>query len=89
MENGHTFFIDKILQDPFKSVYTTMQEQPKFGKFFALLAGDEDVMADIHADKKNPDIVSIFGNQAGRQVDRRGHDRVYVPELPLYGACSY
>lgn len=65
MENGHTFFIDKILQDPFKSVYTTMQEQPKFGKFFALLAGDEDVMADIHADKKNPDIVSIFGNQAG------------------------
>lgn len=74
MENGHTFFVDKILQDPFKSVYTAMTEQPKFDKFFSLLIGDENVMAYVNPDlqgstEENPnaDLESIFSNMVGTQ----------------------
>lgn len=67
MENGHTFFVDKILQDPFKSVYTVMTGQPKFEKFFSLLLGDEDVMSFIMNDESNADLESIFSNMKTEQ----------------------
>lgn len=43
MTNGHTFFIDRILQDPFKSVFTTMGEIEDYSAFFQLLVGNDDV----------------------------------------------
>lgn len=68
MGNGHTFFIDKILQDPFKSVYVAMSDrQDKFGKFFTLLLGDEDVMAYIENDENSKDLEPIFSNMMGEQ----------------------
>lgn len=67
MENGHTFFTDKILQDPFKSVYTVMSETPKFTKFFELLAGDANVMSFIHSFKSHEDLTSIFTDAVGQK----------------------
>ena len=67
MQNGHTFFVDKILQDPFKSVFTAMREQPKFDKFFTLLLGDDDVMTFVQNDESNKDLVSIFSTMKGEQ----------------------
>lgn len=68
MGNGHTFFIDKILQDPFKSVYVAMMERKeKFGKFLDLLLGDEDVMAYIEDDENSADLQPIFSGMVGEQ----------------------
>ena len=39
-DNGKTFFINKIIQDPFKSVYQVLKEQDEYQAFFKLLTGD-------------------------------------------------
>ena len=35
-ENGKTFLIDKVVQMPTRSVYSILQSDPRFGKFFEL-----------------------------------------------------
>jgi len=37
--NGYTYFIDKPIQTPFKSVYKVLSETPEFSEFFTLLNG--------------------------------------------------
>jgi uncharacterized surface protein with fasciclin (FAS1) repeats len=46
-DNGRTYLVDKILQDPVKSVYTVLGEHPEFKAFFDLLLG-----GDIFSDKR-------------------------------------
>ncbi|MDR2042695.1 MAG: fasciclin domain-containing protein [Tannerella sp.] len=56
-ENGKTWFIDKILHDPTKSVYTLMREHDEYRAFMELLLGDEQVFTFFQNDK---DILPIF-----------------------------
>lgn len=63
-ENGRTFFIDKILQDPFSSVYSAMQSHPRFSDFFALLQGDPTVFSYFKDDK---DVVPVFDASVTQQ----------------------
>ena len=56
-ENSHTFFTDRILQDPFKSVYATLKENPEFDEFYSLLLGDPTVFSYFQGDK---DVTPIF-----------------------------
>ncbi|MDR2086459.1 MAG: fasciclin domain-containing protein [Dysgonamonadaceae bacterium] len=56
-ENGKTYFVDKILHDPVKSVYTLMGEHPEYEAFFNLLLGETEVF-DYFKDEKS--IVPIF-----------------------------
>lgn len=37
--NGHTYFIDKLIQAPLQSVYTVLSKEEKFRGFFDLLSG--------------------------------------------------
>lgn len=37
--NGYTYFIDRPIQTPVKSVYKVLSETPEFSEFFALLTG--------------------------------------------------
>lgn len=58
-DNGRTFFIDKVLQDPTKSVYTVLGEHNEYTMFFDLLKGNEVVFSyfQSHGDK---DVVPVF-----------------------------
>lgn len=38
-ENGYTYFIDKPIQTPLKSVYQVLSETPQFSEFFDLING--------------------------------------------------
>jgi uncharacterized surface protein with fasciclin (FAS1) repeats len=58
-DNGRTFFVDKILQDPVKSVYTVMGEHSEYTTFFNLLKGDERVF-EYFTLKNDKDVVPIF-----------------------------
>ena len=57
-DNGRTYFVNKILHDPIKSVYTLLGENPRCKAFFDLLRGDSKVFSFFEKDK---DIVPIFG----------------------------
>lgn len=60
MTNGHTFLIDRILQDSYRSVYATMgnsETYPAFSAFYQLLVGDERVYTYFEDDD---DISPIF-----------------------------
>lgn len=63
-ENSHTFFIDKLLQDPFKSVYAVLKEKPEFDEFFSLLLGDPSVFAYFQEDKE---VQAIFDQNTTEQ----------------------
>ncbi len=56
-DNSHTFFIDRILQDPFKSVYATLQDNPEYSEFFSLLLGEPAVFSYFQEDN---DIMPVF-----------------------------
>lgn len=56
-DNGRTFFIDKILHDPVKSVYTVLGEHEEYKAFFELLKGDDRVFNYFASDKE---ITPIF-----------------------------
>lgn len=56
-DNGRTFFMDKILQDPVKSVYTVLGEHPEYKAFFDLLKGDDRVFTYFQNDA---DVVPVF-----------------------------
>lgn len=64
--NGRTFFIDRVLQDPFKSVYTVMKENEDYAAFFDLLQGDaaSDVLTLFERDD---DVEAIFDEMKGTQ----------------------
>lgn len=56
-DNGRTFFVNKVLQDPIKSVYTILGEHPEYKTFFDLLRGDDRVFNFFSKDK---DISPVF-----------------------------
>ena len=56
-DNGRSYYIDKILQDPIRSVYTVLGEHEEYKEFLNLLNGDERVFEYFRNDN---DIVSIF-----------------------------
>lgn len=55
--NGRTFFIDKVIQDPTKSVFTLLGEHSEYSKFFELLNGNDQVFTYFQNDAE---ISSIF-----------------------------
>ena len=56
-KNSHTCFVDRILQDPFTSVYSTLEKNSEYDEFFSLLLGDPSVYAYFQDDK---DVTPIF-----------------------------
>ena len=56
-DNGRTYFVDRVLQDPVKSVYNVLGEHNEYKAFFDLLQGDDRVFNYFKSDK---DIVPIF-----------------------------
>lgn len=56
-DNGRTYFVDRILQDPVKSVYGVLGEHPEYKAFFDLLQGNEQVFTYFQNDA---DVVPIF-----------------------------
>ena len=56
-DNGRTFFINQILQDPFKSVYTVLKEHEEYKAFFELCEGSSSVFLEFQDDK---DVSPIF-----------------------------
>ena len=56
-DNGRTFFIDHIMQDPFKSVYTVLKEHDEYKAFFELCEGNSTVFSYF---KDDEDIVPVF-----------------------------
>ena len=63
-DNSHTFFIDRILQDPFRSVYTELKSHPEFSEFYNLLLGDPTVFSYFQTDDN---IAPIFDQMASEQ----------------------
>jgi len=52
--NGNTYFIDRPIQSPLKSVYRVLSETPEFSAFFSLVSGfPADSKSAIFANKKN------------------------------------
>lgn len=43
MENGKSYFITRQLQQPVTSLYSTLQNNPEFSKFFELLQGSDSI----------------------------------------------
>ncbi len=58
-DNGRTYFIDKILQDPVKSVFTILGEHAEYTAFFNLLKGD-DVVFSYFQTAGDKDVVPVF-----------------------------
>lgn len=52
-ENGKTYFIDKPIQTPLRSVYKVLSETPEFNAFFALLNGFTGTSSEIFVKKTN------------------------------------
>ena len=63
-DNSHTFFIDRIMQDPFRSVYTELKSHSEFSEFYDLLLGDPTVFSYFQTDD---DIAPIFDQMASEQ----------------------
>lgn len=56
-DNGRTYIIDRVLQDPTSSVYNVLQEQEEFSAFLELLNGNDRVFKMF---EKDAEIRSIF-----------------------------
>lgn len=63
-DNSHTFFIDRIMQDPFRNAYTELKSHPEFSEFYNLLLGDPNVFTYFQTDN---DIAPIFNQMASEQ----------------------
>ncbi len=61
-DNGHTFFVNHIINDPYKSVYTVLQEKEEYEAFFNLCVGESSVFSALQEEK---DIEPIFDQQQG------------------------
>lgn len=68
-DNSHTFFVDRVLQDPFRSVYAELKRHPEFSEFYNLLLADPDVMSYFQND---PDIQPLFDQMASTQTSGIG-----------------
>ena len=64
-QNGRTFFVDHILHDPVKNVYTVLGEHEEFSRFFELCMGDEQVSTNFIDDE---DFVDIFGTKYSKEA---------------------
>ena len=69
-DNGRTYFIDRVLQDPTNSVYTNMGAHEEFSKFFELLNGDDRVFTLFQNDAE---IKSIFTQSKTSQSSGLGN----------------
>lgn len=56
-DNGRTYFIDRVLQDPTQSVFTILGQHPEYSKFLELLNGDDQV---FRLYEKDAEITSVF-----------------------------
>lgn len=56
-DNGRTYFIDRVVQDPTSSVYTNLGSHEEFSSFFELLGGNDQVFTLF---KNDSEINSIF-----------------------------
>lgn len=72
MDNGRTFFIDRILQDSFKSVYYTLSGNEDFRAFFDLLVGNSDVFLSLSDNEAYEDIEPIFETSEDEGSDMSG-----------------
>ena len=52
-ENGRTYFINKPIQTPLRSVYKVLSQTPEFNDFFALLDGFAGSVSEIFVKKTN------------------------------------
>ena len=52
-ENGRTYFIDKPIQTPLRSVYKILSETPEFSKFFELLNNFAGTSVEVFVKKTN------------------------------------
>ena len=68
-DNSHTFFIDHIVQDPFRSVYAELKRHSEFSEFYALLQADPDVMSYFQDDD---DVQAIFDQMVSTQTSGIG-----------------
>lgn len=68
-DNSHTFFIDRILQDPYRSVYSELKRHSEFSEFFNLLLGDPDVYSYFQTDKE---VSAIFSQMTTSQTSGIG-----------------
>lgn len=68
-DNSHTFFTDRILQDPFRSVYAELKRHPEFSEFYNLLLADPDVMSYFQEDDE---IAPIFDQMVSSQTSGLG-----------------
>lgn len=64
-QNGRTFFVDHILHDPSKNVYTVLGEHPEYSRFYELCLGDPRVSTNFENDE---DFVDIFGTQYSKEA---------------------
>lgn len=84
-DNGRTYFINKIVQDPTKSVYTCLQEHGEYSKFFELLNGNDQVFKLFQNDSEIRAIFSLKTTSTtsglGNVVNSYGNFRytVFVP----------
>jgi uncharacterized surface protein with fasciclin (FAS1) repeats len=52
-QNGNTYFIDKPIQTPLRSVYKTLSETPEFSEFLTLLNGLTGTSSEVFVKKQN------------------------------------
>ncbi|MGI6224270.1 MAG: adenylate cyclase [Prevotella sp.] len=84
-DNGRTYFIDKIVQDPTKSVYTCLQEHSEYSKFFELLNGNDQIFTLFQDDSEIRSIFSLKTTSStsglGNVVNSYGNFRytVFIP----------
>ncbi len=53
LENGKTYFIDKPIQTPLRSVYSILSQTPEFSKFFSLLVGFNGTASEVFVKRTN------------------------------------
>ncbi|MGQ1945544.1 hypothetical protein ACT3CD_00410 [Geofilum sp. OHC36d9] len=74
-DNGKTFFIDKPIQAPLRSVYSVLSQTPEFSEFFNLLTGFPSTSEYVIFVKKN----NYFGVDYNVKFFNTYNYTVYVP----------
>ena len=84
-QNGTTYFIDKPIQTPLRSVYTVLSETPEFSEFFALLDGFTGTSTEVFVKKTN-----YYGVDYNIKFFNTFNYTVYVPtNEAIQGAINY
>lgn len=90
-DNGRTFFINRILQDPVISVYAALKEHSQFSKFFELLNGDDRVFKLFNDDDEIRAIFSLNTTSTSSglgQVVKSFHNFRYTVFVPTNDAVD-